>query len=134
MSQEIRTFIELEKAPIFQLKISDLQAEVEGWRMCFAMLPKEALEWMARLHELVRFTKRDYKGSTGLLLGFKLQATEFTIGVVEPGFDTIKGVRTIEDKILVIPAAAVAYTEFIGDVRDYSEVIDEQVLGENSLE
>lgn len=133
MSDEIREFIGLDKPPIEGMEISDLRSEVDGWRVCFEMLPQEALEWMCRLNELVRFTKRDYKGAVGVLLGFRLEAVEFTIGVIEPGFDSIKGVRTLEKKTLVIPASGVAYKEFLSDVQDYADAVDEQQLGDTEL-
>lgn len=133
MGSEVREFLEVEKRPVSEMASDEMAAELEGWRMVFNMLPHEALQWMARLHGVVRFTKRNYQGSTGLLLGFKLEATEYTIGLTETAWDTLHGRRTVEDKVLVIPAAAVMFVEFIEDVREYDSVLEEQELAAESL-
>lgn len=134
MGSVVREFLEIEKRPVNDMALDELSSEVEGWRAVYSFMPREALEWMARLHEVVRFTKRNYQGSVGILLGFKLEATEYTIGLTESAYDTLHGKRIIEDKILVIPAAMVAYTEFIEDSRDFDPLQNEADLAGVSLE
>ena len=133
MTTPIREFLDLERHPVDELTNEELASEVDGWRVVFSLLPREVAEWMARLHGVVRFTKRNYQGSTGVLLGFKLEATEFTIGIVETAFDSLKGERVIEDKILQIPAGAVMYVEFIGDVSPYDSAQTEEALAVETL-
>ncbi len=133
MSSEVRDFLEIDKKAVDDMSEAELRAEVSGWRAVFALLPRENLEWMARLHDVVRFTRRNYQGSTGLLLGFKLEPTEFTIGLTETAFDTLHGERIIEDKVLVIPAAAVMYHEFIGDSRPFDSMRQESEIGAETL-
>ena len=130
MSDEIRDFLEIEKRPTSEMEEDELASEVEGWRSIFAMLPRECLEWLARLHGVVRFTKRNYQGSTGILVNFKMEATNYSIAVRETAFDSLQGKRVIEDKILEIPAAAVMYAEFIGDVQEFDPVQADQELAE----
>ena len=131
MSDEIRDFLEIEKRPTSEMKEEELASEVEGWRSIFSMLPRECLEWLARLHGVVRFTKRNYQGSTGILIDFKMEATSYSIAVRETAFDSLQGKRIIEDKILDIPAAAVMYAEFIGDVQEYDPMqADEELAGQ----
>lgn len=134
MDSPVREFLEVARGPVAELSQDDLISEVEGWRMVFGMLPREVLEWMARLYGEVRFTKRNYQGSVGVLLGFKMEATEFTIGLRESGFDALKGVRVIEDKTLVIPASVVAYAEFIGDIQPYDSLQEDAELGAETLQ
>ena len=130
MSDEIRDFLEIEKRPTSEMEEAELASEVEGWRTIFSMLPREWLEWLARLHGVVRFTKRNYQGSTGILVDFKMEATSYSIAIRETAFDSLQGKRVIEDKILDIPAAAVMYAEFIGDVQEYDPMLADQELAE----
>ena len=130
MSEEIRDFLEIEKRPTSEMEPDELSAEISGWRSIFAMLPRECLEWLARLHGVVRFTKRNYQGSTGILVDFKMEAVNFSIAIRETAFDSLQGKRVIEDKILDIPAAAVMYAEFIGDVQEYDPMLADQELAE----
>jgi len=130
MSDEIRDFLEIEKRPTSEMEPDELAAEISGWRSIFAMLPRECLEWLARLHGVVRFTKRNYQGSTGILVDFKMEAVNFSIAIRETAFDSLQGKRVIEDKILDIPAAAVMYAEFIGDVQEYDPMLADQELAE----
>ena len=130
MSDEIRDFLEIEKRPTSEMEPDELSAEISGWRSIFAMLPRECLEWLARLHGVVRFTKRNYQGSTGILVDFKMEAVNFSIAIRETAFDSLQGKRVIEDKILDIPAAAVMYAEFIGDVQEYDPMLADQELAE----
>ena len=130
MSDEIRDFLEIEKRPTSEMEPDELSAEILGWRTIFSMLPRECLEWLARLHGVVRFTKRNYQGSTGILVGFKMEATSYSIAIRETAFDSLQGKRVIEDKILDIPAAAVMYAEFIGDVQEYDPMQADQELAE----
>lgn len=129
----MRDFLEVEKRPVSEMDFADISSEVEGWRVVFALLPREVMEWMARLNDVVRFTKRNYQGSTGVLLGFKMEPTEYTIGLTEAGFDSLHGIRIIEDKVLVIPANMVAYSEFIGDTREFTPDETEEELAARSL-
>ena len=85
------------------------------------------------MYEPVRFMKRNYQGSIGVLIGYKLEAVEFTIGVRESGFDSLRGVKVIENKELVIPANMVAYTEWIGEVLDETAPSTEAQLGQEIL-
>lgn len=133
MGSEVRDFLDLEKRPTSVMDQDELAAEVEGWRVVFSLLPRETLEWMARLHDVVRFTKRNYQGNAGVLLGFKLECVEYTIGLTEVAFDSLHGKRIVEDKVLVIPAAAVMFMEFIGDVRDFDVAMDDERLAVESL-
>ena len=130
MSDEIRDFLEIEKRPTSEMEPDELSAEISGWRSIFAMLPRECLEWLARVHGVVRFTKRNYQGSTGILVDFKMEAVNFSIAIRETAFDSLQGKRVIEDKILDIPAAAVMYAEFIGDVQEYDPMLADQELAE----
>ena len=130
MSDEIRDFLEIEKRPTSEMEPDELSAEISGWRSIFAMLPRECLEWLARLHGVVRFTKRNYQGSTGILVDFKMEAVNFSIAIRETAFDSLQGKRVIEDKILDIPAAAVMYAEFIGDVQEYDPMLADQELAD----
>lgn len=134
MASEIRDFLEIEKRPVDEMDAAELAAEVEGWRYLIAMLPSEVLEWSARLHETIRFTKRNYQGSAGILIGFKLEALEFTIALREGYFDSLTGVRMVEDKILTIPANFIAYYEVIGDRQEYDVQQEDAALAATSLE
>ncbi len=134
MSSAVRDFLEVDKQPIDGLSEAELASEVEGWRFVFGLLPREVIENMARLYGEVRLIKRNYQGGAGILLNFKMEVTEYTIGLQETGFDSIRGKRTIESKQLVIPAAAVMYAEFIEDCVDFEPSTVEAELGEQSLE
>ena len=113
--------------------LSDLQTECEAWRLVFGLFPRGIKEWVARINDIVRFTRRNYQGSVGVLLGFDLEPTEFRIGLTESAFDTLAGKRIIEDKILVIPAAAVMYHEFINDTQDFDPSTIEPEIGAMEL-
>jgi len=133
MSSAVREFLEMPRVPIDEMEVEALKGEVDGWRTVSDLLPREVFEWMARLHDVVRFTKRNYQGATGILMGFKLEPVEYTVGMTEAAYDTLHGKRVIEDKVLVIPAASVMYIEFIGDTRDYDSERDEAEIGETVL-
>lgn len=133
MATAIREFLEAPKVPIAEMSFSDLQVEVEGWRAMFGLLPIEVVTWLTRLQDTVRFTKRNYQGQIGVLLGFKLEATEFSIAIQEVVFDSLSGQRFVEDKVLVIPANAVMFYEFIGDRTEYDPTRVEEELGAEIL-
>jgi len=120
MPSEIREFLEVVKPEVANMDKTELSNEVEGWRTVFALLPNECLEWMARLHEIIRFTKRNYQGGAGVLLGFRMAPTEFTIGLQEVGMDSLSGSRIVENKTLTIPEAAVMFYECIDDVQPFN--------------
>lgn len=133
MGTAVRDFLELDKDATAEMGIEDLRSEVDGWRTVFSLLPREVLEMMARLHDVVRFTKRNYTSSVGVLLSFKMEPTEYSIGVRETAFDSLRGVRIVEDKVLVIPEAALMFREFISDTQDADPEQEEAVLAQQTL-
>lgn len=134
MASTIRDFLEIEKRPVADMSVEDLASECEGWRTVFGLLPRDTLEWMARLHDVIRFTKRNYQSSTGMLVEVKMAPVTFTIALQESAFDALDGKRYIEDKVLVIPANFVAYYECIGDRVEYSLEQEDSDLVAQSLE
>jgi len=130
----IREFLALEKPDITDMSLEDLQAEVQGWRTVLGMLPREVFEWLARIHEPIRFIKRNYQGHVGVLLGVSFEPVEYILGLDEAVFDSLKGQRMVESKQLTIPANAVMYFEAIYDARQYDPSADDEELGPMSLE
>ena len=71
------------------------------------------------MHEIIRITQRNYTGHVGVLLGVKFEVVEYTLGLEEAAFDSLRGRRIVEQKTLVIPANAVLFYESIEDQRDF---------------
>lgn len=115
------------------MSIEELQAEVEGWRMVTAMLPLDIYQWLARMHEIVRITQRNYAGHVGILLGVKFEVTEYTIGLREKAFDSLRGRQIVEDKTLVIPASSVLFYESIDDQKEYDQEAEDEALKQQEL-
>jgi len=130
----IRDFLALEKPDVEGMSDDDIRAEVEGWRTVISMLPREVFEWLARIHEPIRFIKRNYQGHVGVLLGVTFEPVEYVLGLDEAVFDSLRGQRMVESKQLTIPANAVMYFEAIYDARQYDPSADDEELGEMSLE
>ncbi len=130
----IREFLALAKPDITDMTLEDLQSEVQGWRTVLGMLPREVFEWLARIHEPIRFIKRNYQGHVGVLLGVSFEPVEYILGLDEAVFDSLKGQRMVESKQLTIPANAVMYFEAIYDARQYDPDADDEELGSMSLE
>lgn len=133
MGSEVREFLAVEKAPVAGLTLEELQSEVEGWRTVTAMMPLDIYQWLARMHEIIRITQRNYTGHVGILLGVKFEITEYTIGLRETAFDTLRGKRIVEDKTLTIPANAVLFFEAIEDQKDYDPDAEDAALAEQEL-
>ena len=133
MPSPIRDFLQIDQMSTNEMSNEELRAEVEGWRMVISMVPNNVLEWVARLREIVRFTNRRYEGNVGVLLSFKMEPTEFTIGLQSLAWDSIKGRNMLESKTLVIPTGALMYQEFIDDIAEFNQVDDEEELGAQSL-
>ena len=133
MGTEVRDFLAFEKSPIVDMSEADLRSECGTWRLVYNMLPREVETWLSRMYDVVRFTRRNYQGSVGILLGFKMEATEYTIGLTESAFDVLRGKRIVEDKLLVIPASAIMYHEFIGETRDYDPSLEESAIAAQEI-
>lgn len=134
MSGEIREFLTAERPTISGMSQDDLAAEVEGWRIVMALLPLDIYEWLARMHEVVRFTKRNYTGHVGVLLGVRFEPVEYTIGVRETAFSGLTGKRMVEDKTMTLPAASIMFFEAINDVQDFDPQVEDDALAAQSLE
>lgn len=133
MGSEVREFLAVDKVPVTEMTLEDLQAEVEGWRMVTQMLPLEIYQWLARMHEVIRITQRNYTGHMGILLGVKFEVTEYTLGLRETAFDPLRGKRIVEDKTLTIPANAVLFFEAIEDQKDYDPEAEDAALAAQEL-
>ena len=134
MAGEVREFLSMEKAPIESMTLDELISECEGWRLVLGMLPREIMEWLARMHEVVRFTKRNYQGHIGVLLGVKFEPTEYVIGLDEAAFDSLHGRRVLESKQITLPASAVMYFEAINDSQPYDPDRDDEELSVMTLD
>ena len=134
MSGEVRDFLTAERPTISGMSLEDLASEVEGHRLVASMLPREVYEWLARMHETVRITRRNWTGSVGVLLGVKFEPVEYTVGVMERGFDALRGRQIIEDKIVTLPASAVMLFETIGEVTEYDPQAEDDALAPQSLD
>lgn len=134
MESPVRTFLSLDKPEISEMDSEQLAMEVEGWRTVMGMLPRDILEWLARHHEVIKFTLRNYTGHAGLLLSVKFEPVEYILATREQGFDSLRGKRTIEDKTLTLPASAVLLFESIEEQRDFDPEKDEAKLAGVSLE
>lgn len=133
MSSEVRDFLSVDKGPVVDMTLEELHSEVEGWRMVTAMLPLDIYQWLARMHEVVRLTQRNYNGHLGVLLGVKFEVTEYTLGLRETAFDPLRGRRMVEDKVLTIPANAVLFFEAIEDQTDYDPADEDAALAKQEL-
>jgi len=133
MPSEIREFLAVDKQPVAEMSLEDLQAEVEGWRLVTGMLPIDVYQWLARMHEVVRITQRNYTGHVGILLGVKFEVTEYTLGLRETAFDQLRGRRIVEDKTLTIPANAVLFYEAIEDQVDFDPAAEDEALAAQEL-
>ena len=134
MESPVRTFLTLEKPEVGEMSAEDLAIEVEGWRAVMGMLPREILEWLARHHEICRFTLRNYSGHLGLLLNVKFEPVEYVLGTREAAFDSLRGVRLVENKTMTIPASTVLLFESIEEQADYNPETEETALAKVSLE
>ena len=134
MESPVRTFLTIEKPEVGDMDAESLAIEVEGWRAVMGMLPREILEWLARHHELCRFTLRNYNGHLGLLLNVKFEPVEYVIGTREAAFDSLRGVRLVEQKTMTIPASTVLLFESIEEQSEYSPETEEKELAKMSLE
>lgn len=108
--------------------------EVEGWRAVMGTLPVEQVQWLARMHEEVRFTLRNYTNHAGILLGVKLEPVEYTVYEQALAFDSIRGMQMLEDKEVRIPANGVAYIEFVDDAKPWTKDDEDADLAKTSLE
>jgi len=134
MAGEVREFLSMSKASTESMTLDELISECEGWRLVMGMLPREIMEWLARMHEVVRFTKRNYQGHIGVLLGVKFEPTEYVIGLDEAAFDSLHGKRVLESKQITLPASAVMYFECINDSQPYDPDRDDEVLSVMTLD
>ena len=134
MSSEIRQFLQLPKEDIATMSQEDLAMEVEGWRAVMGTLPVEQVQWLARMHEEVRFTLRNYTNHAGILLGVKLEPVEYTVYEQALAFDSIRGMQMLEDKEVRIPANGVAYIEFVDDAKPWTKDDEDADLAKTSLE
>jgi len=134
MAGEVREFLSMSKASTESMTLDELISECEGWRLVMGMLPREIMEWLARMHEVVRFTKRNYQGHIGVLLGVKFEPTEYVIGLDEAAFDSLHGKRVLESKQITLPASAVMYFECINDSQPYDPDRDDEELSVMTLD
>lgn len=134
MSGEIRDFLQLEKGDPSQMSIAELALEVEGWRAVVGTLPPNILQWMARMHEMCRFTLRNYQGHAGVLIGVEFEAVKYTVYERGISFDSISGKQMLEEKEVVIPASGVSFIEFIDDANEFSRADEDKLIGASSLE
>jgi len=134
MAGEVREFLSMSKASTESMSLEELVSECEGWRLVMGMLPREIMEWLARMHEVVRFTKRNYQGHIGVLLGVKFVADEYVIGLDEAAFDSLHGRRVLESKQITLPASAVMYFECINDSQPYDPDRDDEELSVMTLD
>ncbi len=134
MSGEIRDFLQLEKGPTSEMSVTDLALEVEGWRAVVGTMPPNILQWMARMHEMCRFTLRNYQGHAGVLIGVEFEAVKYTVYERGIAFDSISGKQMLEEKEVVIPASGVSFIEFIDDANEFSRKDENDLIGAQSLE
>ncbi len=134
MSGEIREFLQLPKGEVGEMSESELALEVEGWRAVVGVLPQNILQWMARMHEMCRFTLRNYTGHAGVLLGVEFEAVKYTVYERGIAFDSISGKQMLEEKEVVIPASGVSFIEFIDDANEFSRADEDKLIAAQSLE
>lgn len=133
MGSMIRDFLEIPKVEIGKMTPEQLAMEVEGWRAVIGTLPPEIMQWMARMHEMCRFTLRNYQGHAGILIGVKFEAVEYTVYEQALAFDPILGNQVVEDKEVVIPSAGVSFIEFINDKSPYSRATEDEEIGKQPV-
>ena len=134
MAGEVREFLSMDKSPTVSMTSEELVSECEGWRLVMGMLPREIMEWLARMHEVVRFTKRNYQGHIGVLLSVKFEPVEYVIGLDEAAFDSLHGIRVLESKQITLPASAIMYFEAIHDSQPYDPDRDDEELSTMTLD
>lgn len=127
-------FLAAERLSTDEMSAEDMANEVNGWRAFVSMVPPECVEWVARLGGDMTFLTRKYEGKEGVLVGVRFEPSEFSIEVLEPGFDRIRGVRTIECKVIHLEPSAILYYEDTLSKQDYEDYVDEQNLAKQSLE
>lgn len=133
MSSMIRDFLEIPKVDIGEMTPEQLAMEVEGWRAVMGTLPPEVMQWLARMHEMCRFTLRNNQGHAGILIGVKFEAKEFTVYEQALAFDPILGNQVVEDKEVVIPSTGVSFIEFINDKTPYSRAAEDREIAEQNV-
>lgn len=134
MSGEIRDFLQLPKGEVGEMSASELAMEVEGWRAVVGTLPPNIMMWMARMHEMCRFTLRNYQGHAGVLVAVEFEAVKYTVHERGIAFDSISGKQMLEEKEVVIPASGVSFIEFIDDANEFSRADEDALIAEQSLE
>lgn len=130
----LKEFLQAERSSTDDMSIEELQSEVQGFRAMVEVMPPEILEWMCRIGEPFRVVTRKYEAKTGVLTHVSMEPKDFTLLLVETGFDMLRGTRTIEEKRLTIGPEIVAYYEDVYDIGDYEDWQAEQALASQTLE
>jgi len=134
MSSPVRDFLTVEKQTLDDMTEAQMRVEIAGWRALINEIPSEVLGWIARKYETVRFVKRNYQGTTGVLIGIKFEAVEYEIGVVERGYDSLKGSPRLEHKTVVLPDTAKLYFEAIEEIEGYDPAVADEELTDQTIE
>lgn len=130
----LKDFIIADRVSTEEMTIEELRQECGGWRAFVTMVPDEVMLWVVRQGEAYKFTTRKYEPKAGILTSVKFEPVEFSVQLVEPAMDSLRGRILIEEKLLQIPKEAILYGEEIltSESREDWEV--EEQLATTSLE
>ena len=113
MEADIAKFMERMQVPSKRLGIKELRQREETWRALWSWLDDESKFLILRVGSVVRIVRRDYKGVVGELGQVKLEPREYEVTVYEKVYNQNDGKYYFESKVVLIPAGAVMWREFI---------------------
>lgn len=130
----LKDFLGAERSSTESMTAEELAVELNGFRALWAMMPQEVIDWVIRLNEPFHIVTRKYETKAGVLVNVRFEPVEFSIEVLEPGYDSVRGVRLLEAKVITMGKDAVLMYEDVLNTQDYSAWEDEQSLASVSLE
>jgi len=129
----ISQFLTEIQVPIKKLTISQLRQREEVWRALWGWTDDEVKHYLTHVGTTIRVLRRDYKGSVGELCQVKFAPKEIEIAVYEKQYNPTDGKYYFERKVMIIPAGAIAWQEFISETQLAEEVDVPEVEGLSAL-
>ena len=109
----------------------EMKKELEVLRVLWDWVDDSVKELVARVGQMVRIWRRDYKSYTGHLLDCKFELKEVNIEVAEKVWDSNTGSYIFERKVIRVPVNAILHYEWILESEEWiePEVENEEILG-----